>query len=376
MWQKKIMGGRKLSSENLLEVKHLNKKFQDSEPLKDINCVINSGEVISIIGPSGTGKSTFLRCINRLEKPTGGKIFFHGEEITDDPATLQNVRQKIGMVFQSFNLFSNMNVLENIITAPMTLKKNDRETATKKALELLERVGLAQKILSYPDELSGGQQQRIAIVRTLAMEPEIILFDEPTSALDPRMVDDVLYVMRSLATKNYTMLIVTHEMRFAENVSNRIFFMNDGLIYEEGTPKEIFHSPQKDATKIFIQRLKTYETILTDSRFDFISVQTGIENFARRQFMSNRRRNMLQLIFEELVFELLVKRRGNIFPVDLNIWYDETDDNCIIKVTYCGEKYNPLDDDEEDISVKIVSGVIKKSDYKFEDKNILELQCQ
>lgn len=220
------------------------------------------------------------------------------------------------MVFQSFNLFSNMNVLENIITAPIMLKSIERSDAIKNAKNLLEMVGLSQKITSYPAELSGGQKQRIAIVRTLAMEPEIILFDEPTSALDPSMVDKVLSMIRSLAQKNYAMMIVTHEVRFAENVSNRIFFMNDGIIYEEGTLQEIFHSPKRDSTKIFINRLKTYEKTFENAEIDLTSVQTEIESFVHK-FMSNRRKMTLQLIFEELIYNLLINRRADLFPIEM-----------------------------------------------------------
>lgn len=363
------------SNAPLLEVKHLSKKFADSEPLKDINCVVRQGEVISIIGPSGTGKSTFLRCINRLETPSGGQIFFHGEEMTDDSAVIRRMRQKIGMVFQSFNLFSNLNVLENIITAPIMLKNVDRSAAIGNAMNLLEQVGLTQKAVSYPDELSGGQKQRIAIVRTLAMEPEIILFDEPTSALDPSMVDEVLSMIRSLAMKNYAMMIVTHEMRFAENVSDRIFFMNDGIIYEDGTPKEIFHSPKRNATKIFINRLKTYEKIFDNDQIDFAGIQGEIESFAHKQFMSSRRNMTLQLIFEELVYELLIKRGRDIFPVEMKMLYNETLEDCEVKVSYSGEKYNPLDD-SDNLSVTILNGIIKVSEHKFDGKNFLNLKCK
>lgn len=363
------------SNEILLEVEHLSKKFADSEPLKDINCSVHSGEVISIIGGSGTGKSTFLRCINRLEKPTAGKIFFYGEEMTDNPSVIRRLRQKIGMVFQSFNLFSNMNVLENIITAPMMLKNIERAAAIENAKNLLEMVGLSQKITSYPDELSGGQKQRIAIVRTLAMEPEIILFDEPTSALDPSMVDEVLSMIRSLAQKNYAMMIVTHEMRFAENVSDRIFFMNEGIIYEEGTPQEIFHAPKRDSTKIFINRLKTYEKTFDNAEINLMSIQSEIESFARKQFMSNRRNMTLQLIFEELIYNLLINSHADSFPINMKMLYNETLDECEVKIVYGGKKFNPLDD-VDDISVTILKGITHTVDYNFDGKNILNLKCK
>ena len=365
-------------SEILLEIQHLSKAFADSQPLKDINCVVRQGEVISIIGSSGTGKSTLLRCINRLEKPTGGKIFFHGEEMTDDPKTVRRMRQKIGMVFQSFNLFSNMNVLQNIIKCPVMLKNVPKPDAVKKAMALLETVDLTAKAESYPDELSGGQKQRVAIVRTLAMEPEIILFDEPTSALDPRMVDDVLSVMRSLATQNYTMLIVTHEMRFAEKVSDRIFFVNDGIIYEEGTPQEIFHAPKKDATKIFINRLKTFTKTFADAQVNLSTVQAEIEAFARKQFMSLRHSIRLQLIFEELVYQMLIQRRSDIFPAEMTMMYNETLERCDVRIVYGGDMYNPLAgaDADDIISLNLIKGVVDEADFKFDGKNILNLKVK
>lgn len=364
-----------MQAEKLLEVKHLSKKFADSELLKDVNCEIHPGEVISIIGPSGTGKSTFLRCINRLEEPTSGNIFFHGEEITNDPAKIRQIRQKIGMVFQSFNLFSNMDVLSNIILAPMMLKKIDKNAAIEQATKLLEMVGLSQKAESYPDELSGGQKQRIAIVRTLAMEPEIILFDEPTSALDPRMVDEVLAVIKTLASKKYAMMIVTHEMRFAEKVSDRIFFMNDGIIFEEGAPQEIFKNPRRDATKIFVNRLKTYEKVLTDDKFDFVEVQSEISDFAHKQFINQRKVMLLQLIFEDLICALLVRSRKNIFPLTMKMMYSEENDDCEVKIIYCGEKFNPIEE-TDDISATVVRGIISASDYKFDGENILTLKLK
>lgn len=358
----------------LLEVKCLSKKFSDSEPLKDINCTVRQGEVISVIGPSGTGKSTFLRCINRLERPTGGSIYFHGEEMTDDAATIRRMRQKIGMVFQSFNLFSNMTVLKNITLCPMMLKGQGKDEAVNKAKELLAMVGLEQKAHAYPDELSGGQKQRIAILRTLAMEPEILLFDEPTSALDPRMVDDVLYVMRDLARQKYTMIIVTHEMHFAENVSDRIFFMNDGVIYEEGSPREIFHNPKQEATKIFINRLKLFEKVFTDKEIDLTGVQGEIEAFAHRQFMSGRKKMILQLIFEELIYELLIKERGNIFPIELTIMYNDVTEECETKISYAGDNYNPMSE-KNNMSVNILNGIVEGFTHNYDGKNIINLQC-
>lgn len=240
---------------SLIRIEHLRKEFPDVTPLKDVNLEVRPGEVISIIGPSGTGKTTLLRCINRLEEPTSGKIIIDDEEVTAPKYDLTRIRRKVGMVFQSFNLFSNLNVAENIMTGPVRLLNKTKQEAYDEAMELLERVGLSEKALNYPDELSNGQKQRIAIMRALAMKPEVMLFDEPTSALDPTMVGEVLQVIKGLAGDGMTMLIVTHEMQFANDVSDRILYMDEGVIYEEGTPEQIFGSPQKDKTKSFISRL-------------------------------------------------------------------------------------------------------------------------
>ena len=240
---------------SLIRIEYLRKEFPDVTPLKDVNLEVRPGEVISIIGPSGTGKTTLLRCINRLEEPTSGKIIINDEEVTAPKYDLTRIRRKVGMVFQSFNLFSNLNVAENIMTGPVRLLNKTKQEAYDEAMELLERVGLSEKALNYPDELSNGQKQRIAIMRALAMNPEVMLFDEPTSALDPTMVGEVLQVIKGLAGDGMTMLIVTHEMQFANDVSDRILYMDEGVIYEEGTPEQIFGSPQKDKTKSFISRL-------------------------------------------------------------------------------------------------------------------------
>ena len=228
----------------MIKIENLCKKYGELSVLENINTEIHKGDVVSIIGPSGCGKSTFIRCLNLLEQPTSGKIFIDGEDILDKNADVCKLRQKMGMVFQSFNLFSHLMIIENIMLGPVDLLKKSRQEAYDEGMELLDMVGLANKAFAYPDELSGGQKQRVAIARTLAMHPDIVLFDEPTSALDPTMVSEVLAVIRKLAAKGMTMMIVTHEMNFAKNVSNRIFFMNDKGIYEDGTPQQIFENPK------------------------------------------------------------------------------------------------------------------------------------
>ena len=239
----------------LLEIKNLSKSFGDLQVLKDINIQVEKGEVIVIIGPSGSGKSTMLRCCNLLEKPTGGQIIYKGEDITGLGKKVKNYRKSVGMVFQRFNLFVNKTVLDNVTIAPIQLNKLPKAEAEAKALDLLDKVGLKSKAGVYPETLSGGQQQRVAIARALAMDPEALLFDEPTSALDPELVGDVLEVMKKLAKDGMTMLVVTHEMGFARDVADRVIFMADGYIVEEGIPDEIFTNPKNERTKAFLSRV-------------------------------------------------------------------------------------------------------------------------
>lgn len=238
-----------------VKVRNLVKHFDKLEVLNGIDLTVTEGEVVCIIGPSGSGKSTLLRCLNKLEEPTGGEIIIDDAVVTDKKTNINKVRENIGMVFQSFNLFSNFTVLENIMFAPVELKKMTKAAAKTKAMELLSRVGLADKADAYPHQLSGGQQQRVAIARSLAMNPDIMLFDEPTSALDPEMVGEVLSVMKLLAEAGFTMLVVTHEMSFARDVSDRVIFMDKGIIAEEGTPAEIFGAPKLPRTREFLSRV-------------------------------------------------------------------------------------------------------------------------
>ena len=240
----------------MIELRHLRKEFEDVTPLEDINVTIHSGDVISVIGPSGTGKSTLLRCINMLEPPTSGEIIVDGQVINDGKCDLNEIRKKMGMVFQSFNLFNNMTVLENCMVGQIKVLKKDKETARKRAMEYLEKVGMAPYIQAKPRQISGGQKQRVAIARALAMEPEVLLFDEPTSALDPEMVGEVLSVMQDLAQEGMTMLVVTHEMAFARDVSSHVVYMNQGVICEEGTPEQVFGNPQKQETQDFLSRFR------------------------------------------------------------------------------------------------------------------------
>ena len=239
----------------VINIKNLNKKFGANEVLRDINLTVDKGEVVAIIGPSGSGKSTLLRCMNLLDVPSKGKVIFEDNELTQHNVQLDNLRQKMGMVFQTFNLFPHKKVIENVMLAPLLLHKDSKDQLKEKALYLLEKVGLKDKADSYPNQLSGGQKQRVAIARALAMEPDVMLFDEPTSALDPEVVGDVLKVMRQLANEGMTMVIVTHEMNFAKEISDKVVFMADGVVVESGTPQNIFENPQHSRTRNFLSRV-------------------------------------------------------------------------------------------------------------------------
>jgi len=245
----------KNEKELLISVDNLSKHFDNLHALNGVSIDIYKGDVIFVVGPSGSGKSTFLRCLNRLEEPTGGKIFFEGIDITDKKTDINKHRQKMGMVFQQFNLFPHMTVLKNLTLGPMKLQGKSKEEAEEEAMKLLERVGLADRAKAYPNQLSGGQKQRIAIVRALCMKPDVMLFDEPTSALDPEMVGEVLEVMRELAKDNMTMVVVTHEIAFAKEIANRVIFMADGKIEEEGKASEFFDNPKSERLKQFLAKV-------------------------------------------------------------------------------------------------------------------------
>ncbi len=360
----------------MISVKHLSKVFGGSAVLKDVNVEIEKGEVISIIGPSGTGKSTFLRCLNLLESPTGGEIFIDGVNLLDKQTDVFRLRQKMGMVFQSFNLFSHLMVIENIMLGPVDLLKRSRQEAFDEGMKLLATVGLAEKAYAYPDELSGGQKQRVAIARTLAMQPEIVLFDEPTSALDPTMVSEVLAVVRTLAEKGMTMMIVTHEMKFARDVSTRVLFMDEGVIYEEGTPEQIFGKPQRDKTRAFIHKIRTFTFEIFSKAFDFYSLNAGIEEFGRKQFLSQKQIYNIQLVIEELVMNKLLARSGADVDIRLGVGYAEANGEIEVTLAYGGVSYDPVEagGEEDDLSAMILKKLIKAHTCGVEDgKNKLRI---
>ena len=292
---------------SLIEIRNLRKEYSpDVVPLKGVNADIEAGEVISIIGPSGTGKSTLLRCINRLETPTSGQIIVDGVDVCAPGTDLARLRKSMGMVFQSFNLFPHKMAVENIMLPQQSLLGKSAREAYEEAMKQLERVGLADRARQYPDELSGGQKQRVAIARALAMHPQILLFDEPTSALAPTMVSEVLSVIRDLAGTGLTMLLVTHEMRLARHVSDRVFFMTDGEIYEEGSPEQIFEHPLREGTRNFIFRIRSWTCILSPSSRDFHGMTGSLEKFCKDQFLGRRQAMNCQLAVEELVVSFLL----------------------------------------------------------------------
>ena len=349
----------------MIRIEHLRKEYPKAIPLGDVNVEIHKGDVISVIGPSGTGKSTLIRCINLLEKPTSGKIFVDGEEITAKGSDVARIRRKMGMVFQHFNLFPHMTVIENLMAAPIDLLGKSRQEAYDKGMELLRKVGLADKALNYPDVMSGGQKQRVAIARTLAMEPDIILFDEPTSALDPTMIGEVQAVIRDLAKQGTTMIIVTHEMKFAREICNRVFYMDEGGIYEDGTPEQIFDHPRGEKTRQFIRQLKVLEYLITSKDFDYIGFNTEIEEFGRKHRMSQRIIYHIQAYIEEMCVQILLQHMKDPFELLVTIEYSEESDTADVVLRYGGESFDPTRSDNE-LSLLLAQKVASRLTYSFD----------
>ena len=348
----------------MITVKNLSKHFGDLVVLRDINAEINKGEVISVIGPSGTGKSTFLRCLNLLETPTGGTILIDGTPLLDKNTNVPKLRQKMGMVFQSFNLYAHLSVLDNLTIGPVKLLGIKKDKANARAVELLQLVGLAEKAHSFPDELSGGQKQRVAIARCMAMDPEILLFDEPTSALDPTMVSEVLAVIRKLAREGMTMVIVTHEMEFARNISSRVFYMDEGIIYEEGTPEVIFDNPTREKTKTFIHRIRSHYYHISSKNYDLYAMNAEIELFCEKHMVPvNVSEYVLQVAEEALILQ------KDFHDLDISLSFSEKDGSVELLCESTGISFNPLQDGatEDAIGLNIIRSRCNSVNYNYEN---------
>jgi polar amino acid transport system ATP-binding protein len=358
----------------MIRIRNLSKHYGDLVVLKDVNVDIHKGEVITVIGPSGTGKSTLLRCLNLLETPTGGNIFIDEIPLLDKGTNVPKIRQRMGMVFQSFNLYAHLTVLENLTLGPVKLLGRSKAEAAARAIELLKIVGLAEKVYSLPEELSGGQKQRVAIARCMAMEPEILLFDEPTSALDPTMVSEVLAVIRRLSKEGMTMVIVTHEMEFARNISSRVFYMDEGIIYEEGPPEQIFENPVREKTKAFIHRIRSLDIRISSPDYDLYAIQAELLAFCEKHFIPHRVSDFTLLMAEEV---LLLQK--DFTDIHLKLSYSEKDGTLNFVCDSAGEAFNPLKDelDGDDIGLKLIVGRCQTVDYARENnRNILLLKIK
>jgi polar amino acid transport system ATP-binding protein len=355
----------------ILSVENVTKRYGDNTILENVSFDVEQGEVISIIGPSGTGKSTLLRGLNFLDPPTRGSVYFKNSKLSK--RNIDKARRKMVMVFQNFGLFANMNVLQNITVGRTALLKKSANEAEEKANELLKTVGLSERARHYPHQLSGGQKQRVAIARCLAMDPDVILFDEPTSALDPTMVGEVTAVIRNLAKSGMTMLIVTHEMEFAKNISNRVFFMDERGIYESGTPQEIFDNPQKPKTRSFIFKIKTFAFSAKSRDFDFIAMLNGIDDFCFRYAVDDKAANRLRLIAEELVLNIVMP---SFEECELMISFPESRDAYHLSLTYPGENKDATAAGD-DLPAILVRNSAKNIEHAYDGEkgvNILDIE--
>lgn len=374
---------------SMIRVENISKSFGSLEVLKDVSLTVEKGERIVIIGESGGGKSVFLRSMDLLEVPDKGSIYIGDDELTSPKADLNRIRRRVGFVYQGFHLFSHLCVLDNITLAPIRLLKMKRAEAEEKALKLLRMVGLESKKHAMPDVLSGGQKQRIAIVRSLIMEPEVMLFDEPTSALDPTMVGEVLATLRLLAKSGMTMVIVTHEMSFAREIATRILYMDEKGIYEEGTPQEIFDDPKRKKTRDFIHKMK-YLSYKIDSRsFDLMQLQGSIRDFASKYGIDEKKAYRLQLCTEELIYEMLDYGKSDCVDMSLELSFDEKEKSSLIRLSSKGVEYNPFEkacdglgdgihgkadvsvggDDMVHLGITILKNTAKRIEYRYDAGN-------
>ena len=350
----------------MISIKNLSKSFDGRAILRDVSAEIEKGEVISIIGPSGSGKSTFLRCLTLLERPDSGHIFIDGEDILAKNANMPLLRRKMGMVFQSFNLYAHLTAMQNVALSPVKLLGIAPDEAKHKAAGYLRQVGLLEKANNFPDELSGGEKQRVAIARCLAMEPEIILFDEPTSALDPTMVSEVLAAIRALAKDGMTMLVVTHEMGFARDVSSRVFYMDEGAIYEQGPPDEIFERPRKPLTKAFVHRVRRFSHEARFPDFDLYAMNGKIEYFCEKHIFSRKMTRDTLLLAEELfgLYREVAWEGEQAYHAEIQIDYSEKDGSLVVAFVYDGRLNILVEGDA--VSGSLIRGLCR--DVHFEQE--------
>lgn len=361
--------------DTVLSIKGLCKSYGVLSVLNNIDLTVQRGERIALIGPSGTGKSVLLRSIAMLEKPDAGHIFIGGTDITQRGINLNLIRERMGMVYQGFHLFSHMSVLENITFAPIKVHKIKKAEAEEKAAELLSMVGLYDKLHAMPDILSGGQKQRVAIARCLAMEPDILLMDEPTSALDPAMTAEVLAIVRRLAQTGLTLMLVTHEMSFAQEFASRVIYLDEGGIYEQGPPEQIFEAPSLPKTIAFISRLKVFEETVDSTAFDLVGLNARVEVYFQKYGLSRKRLYNLQLLLEELLVLLFREQYANTQPsIQLSIEYASAKKEVRFGVRFDGPAFDPFTGDGEDLGIMLIRGLCAAKEHSYaEEINSLEI---
>lgn len=355
----------------MIKIQNLTKSFGGADILKGINAHIEKGECVAIIGPSGAGKSVFLRTMAMLEKPDGGTILINGKDITSKDTDINRVREKMGLVAQGFNLFSHLDVINNITLAPRLIRKQDKAESEARAMELLALVGLEEKAHAMPAELSGGQQQRIAIARCLAMDPDIILFDEPTSALDPVMTREVLSIIRKLTGRGLTLVIVTHEMDFARETASRVFYLDEGTIYEEGSPALIFTNPTKEKTRAFVRTLDTLRFTIVSKSYDLVAMNARIDWFCRLHGLDARHNYRIQLAVEEIIQEIFQQCFPLMDPdLDLTVEHFTADGSIALIIKYICDLYNPFENqkgEEDRLGMTLVAGMARSYDFDYSD---------
>ncbi len=338
-----------------IEIKHLKKSFDDNTVLKNFSLTIEQGEVVSLIGPSGTGKSTLIRCINKMIVPDGGDIVIDSESILSKEYNIYELRRRIGMVFQSYNLFSHLTVIENIVIPQVDILKRSKSESYKIAMDLLKRVGLLEKYLAYPDDLSGGQKQRVAIARALALNPDVIMLDEPTSALDPTTVGEVESVILKLAKSGKTIILITHQLELAKKISSRVIFMSNGMVLEEGTPEEIFDNPKQELTKRFVRSLKCLDLNISTKTYDFIESINKIKVFCNNSNIPSQVTYNLMLAFEEIVHNHLIDELDTDLKILYSLTFDDKTNEISLDIFYNGKEFNPfaLNDESMNLIKKI-----------------------